>query len=384
MAAPDTVAARPGTARRLLALDAFRGFTVASMIFVSSMHTADLPGQLRHAAWHGVTFRDVIAPFFLFAMGMAMAFSLARHLDGRDPGSPWGRILRRGAILVAAGLVLNFVLYEIPDTDLSTFRIMGVLQRIGLAYVGGAVIVLLLSTRAQVAVGLALLVGYGVLLAVAPVPGYGAGVLTPEGNLAGYVDRLVLTDAHLHRGGPFDPEGLLATLPSIVTVLTGWWTGRWLRARGGGAGLAGALALVGAAGVLGGFALGLLQPVNKALWTPAFVLVTSGWAWVTLAVLVVLVDVAGLRRFGWTFEVFGRNALFAFTVPRAVAHLLDQVPVGADGTGAFTWAYVTLVRAPLEPAVGPATAAITFGLAVTALWWIVHLLMYRRGWFIRV
>ena len=390
-------AQRAGT--RLGALDAFRGLTVASMILTSSLGSqADAPYQLTHVPWHGATFRDLIAPWFLFAMGLAMAFALARYIDGRDPTSPWPKVFRRGAILFAVGLVLNFFLYEVPDPDLSTFRIMGVLQRIGLAYAATAALVLLVrSVRWQVVIGAGLVVGYGLALAFWPVPGVGAGELTPEGNLAAFVDRAVLGVEHLHRGGPFDPEGLLSTIPSVGTVLLGWWTGRAVRAvgrrhadagssSGGVAALpvVGVLALAGAAAVGAAFALDAVQPINKALWTPAFVLLSAGWGWVTLAALYLLVEAVGMRRLGWTFEVFGRNALFAFTVPRVVAHLLDLWKIGPEGQGAFTWAYELSVQWWALPAFGAETASVLYGLLVTAVWWVIHYVMYRRRWFIRV
>ncbi|QBI20700.1 DUF1624 domain-containing protein [Egibacter rhizosphaerae] len=402
--ATPAVAAPAGLRGRLGSLDAFRGFTVASMIFVSSLGggSANAPYQLTHVQWHGATFRDLIAPFFLFAMGMAMAFALARYVEGRTEESPWPGVVRRGALLVLIGFALNFALYELPETDLSTFRIMGVLQRIGLAYLAAATIVLLVrSVGAQVAIGLVILVGYGIALATVPVPGAGAGVLTPEGNLAGYVDRLVLTEAHLHRGGPFDPEGLLSTIPSVVTVMLGWWTGRWLRshesrstapdavssgssARPGRAGVLGLLVAAGLLGVGGGLALGELQPVNKAMWTPAFVLLTAGWGWLILAGFYGLVELVGMRRLGWTFEVFGRNALFAFTVPRVIAHLLDLWEVGPEGEGAFTYAYEGTIEVWAEPLFGVATASVLYGLLVTVVWWGIHYGMYRRGWFVRL
>ena len=372
--------------RRLTALDAFRGLTVASMIFVSSLGDTSVVGQqLRHASWHGATFRDLIAPFFLFAMGAGMAFAFARYVDrGQDP--PYARILRRGLSLFVVGIGLNVALYAIPDGNLADLRLMGVLQRIALAYLVSAVVVLATSARVQAALGAALLAGYEALLHWFPVPGHGAGVLTPEGNVAGWVDRVVIGEANLHRGGPTDPEGLLATLPAVVTVLLGYWTGRWLLGRSVSPRVSIRLVVLGAAAIGGALLWAEVTPLNKALWTPSFVLLTAGWGWLVLGVWYQAVEVWRTRRLGWTFEVLGRNSLFAFVVPRVVANLLDEIPVeGPDGTvGLFTRVYEVTVASWAPAFIGANGASILFGLLVLVVWWFVHLAMYRRGVFLRL
>jgi predicted acyltransferase len=217
--------------QRLTSLDAFRGIAISGMILVNMAGVADqVYPPLLHADWNGCTLTDLVFPFFLFIVGVAMAFSLSKYTEGNQPtaGVYW-RIVRRSVILFVLGLLLNgFWTY-----DWSSIRIMGILQRISLAYLLAALAVLNLPRRGQYAIALLLLIGYWVLMSFIPVPGFGAGNLTRDGNLGAYIDRLVIGTAHLYKGDNFnsmgDPEGLFSTLPAVVTVLLGYFTGDWLR-----------------------------------------------------------------------------------------------------------------------------------------------------------
>src|SRR5947209_687981 len=189
--------------------------------------------SLSHAAWHGITGADLVFPFFLVIVGVSMAFAFAK----RRPSH--GKILRRSALLFALGFFLN----AFPHFHASDVHIMGVLQRIALVYLLASLLVLHVPRRGQLVVGAVILGGYWAAMMLVPVPGHGAGVLTPAGNLAGWVDRTVLGVKHVYGNGPYDPEGLLSTVPAIVSALIGYWAGDWIRTQNVGADVTRLLAL---------------------------------------------------------------------------------------------------------------------------------------------
>jgi len=334
---------------------------------------------LRHAQWHGFTPTDLVFPFFLFIVGAAMAFSFARYVDGERPrAGAYPRILRRIAILFALGLLIN----GFPNYELTDLRIMGVLQRIAIAYLLASIAVLHLSRRGLWIVCGVVLLGYWAAMQWVPVSGFGAGDLSPEGNLAAYLDRLVLTSAHLYRGGPFDPEGLASTLPSVVTVLFGYFAGRWLRSQQVGSRTSLLLGLFGLVCVLAGTVWGLAFPINKQLWTSSYVIFTAGWALLLLALFFEAVEVRGCRRLSSPFEIIGLNAILVYVASVLVAKALARIPVGVgDGTGsAQAWIHQNL----FESWAGPINGSLLHACATVVLWWLVAYALHRRGWAIRV
>ena len=373
---PAVPAAGP---ERLLSLDVFRGLTVAAMLLVNNPGTwSAVYDPLEHAAWHGWTPTDLIFPFFLFIVGVSMAFSLvARRERGDAPGRLFGRAAKRGAILVGLGLLLQAFPYY--NLDLSHLRIPGVLQRIGLAFTLAAAVVLFTRPRAQAAVAGALLLGYWAAMALVRVPGYGAGDLSKEGNLAAYVDRSILGTNHLWASAKtWDPEGLMSTLPAVATVLLGVFAGRWMRSdRSPGERLVG-LFLAGNAALVAGLAWDAAFPINKNLWTSSYVVFTAGMALHTLAVCYWLVDVRGRRRWAMPFAWFGMNAIFAFFLSGVMARLLYLVKV--DGRTIkdviFAGAFDSWLPAH--------DASLAFALCFVALWTAIVWAMHRRGWYLKV
>jgi len=366
--------------KRLTSLDVFRGLAIASMILVNN------PGSwqhvyppLLHAEWHGFTPTDLIFPAFLFIAGVAMAFSFAKYTKGLrpDPRAYW-RVARRCVVLFLLGLLLN----GFPDYNLGELRIMGVLQRISLAYLLAALAALKLPRLGLWLLSAALLLGYWAALMLVPVPGFGAGDLSPEGNLVAYLDRLVLGTQHLYQQGEFDPEGLLSTLPAVVTVLAGYLTGSWLRDQPRQSLTSLTLLAFGAIGIAVGWQWGLLFPINKQLWTSSFVLFSSGWSLVLLAVCYEIIEVWGLRRWSTPFEIMGLNAIFLFVASGLVARILYRTRVGSgdEAPRTYTWLYETL----FVPWAGELRGSLVFAIANLLLWWLVLYLLYRRGWFIKV
>ncbi|NEO88644.1 MAG: DUF1624 domain-containing protein, partial [Spirulina sp. SIO3F2] len=229
----------PSANQRLMSLDVFRGLAIAAMILVNTPGSwSHVYPPLLHAEWHGFTPTDLVFPAFLFIAGVAMAFSLRKYLRPDVKNRPsarsfYLRLGRRCLLLFGLGLFLNsfgLVLKTWPAVDWSTLRWLGVLQRISLAYLGAALLVYHCPRRWLRVVSVGILLLYWALLNWVPVPDFPLGDLSPEGNVAGYLDRLLLGSSHLYKPY-FDPEGFLCTLPSVVTVLLGYFTGSWLRSQ---------------------------------------------------------------------------------------------------------------------------------------------------------
>jgi predicted acyltransferase len=373
---PAVPAARP---ERLLSLDVFRGLTVAAMLLVNNPGTwSAVYAPLEHAEWHGWTPTDLIFPYFLFIVGVSMAYSMVPRLErGESPGRLLGRAARRGVILVGLGLLLAAFPYY--NLDLAHLRFPGVLQRIGLAFTLAAAVVLFTRPRAQAAVTAALLLGYWAAMMLIPVPGGRAGDLGKDGSLAAYVDRAVLGTNHLWASAKtWDPEGLLSTLPAVATVLLGVFAGRWMRSDRSPQDRLVGLFLAGNAALVIGLLWDAAFPINKNLWTSSYVVFTAGMALHTLAVCYWLVDVRGWRRWAMPFAWFGMNAIFAFFFSGVMARLLNLVKV--DGRplkavifeGAFDW------WLPAHD------ASLAFALCFVALWTGIVWAMHRRGWYWKV
>jgi predicted acyltransferase len=372
----DPVLSQDPPGGRLLFLDVFRGLTVAFMIIVVTPGTwHHVYAPLRHAIWDGLTPTDLVFPFFLFIVGVSMVFSLARRMEqGESFRDTFVHVLKRGAIIFALGLVLSFDFVRYQP------RIPGVLQRIALCFVATAVIVLAVRGRwARLGVGGALLAAYWIMMKHVPVPGYGAGVLAPEGNLAGYVDAWLMK-AYLYRpnqepGPAFDPEGILSTLPAIVNTLLGYLVGEWIRDR-----RAAPFAVfhgtfrAGVALCAIGLALQAGFPINKELWTPPFALVTSGLAALVLALVYWMVEMRGWR--GWTFPfvVLGMNTIAIYWLSSLASKLVLRKMGVRDAI------YRNLLAWPAAPELG----SLAFAAAWLLVWIGIGAWMYRRGVFIKV
>jgi len=403
---------------RLKSLDVFRGIAIASMILVNNPGSWEqVYPPLEHAEWHGCTPTDLVFPFFLFIVGCAMSFSLSKYTQtakksgaaksqlleteeqknaDKKPGSGfllpasniYWRITRRAAILFILGLLLNtssialdVLLNSAPVENFGKIRIMGVLQRIGLAYFISAIAILNLSPRNQKLLAVAVLLGYWGALTVFAVGGYTAGPLTPEGNLGGYVDRLILGSQHLYKGGPFDPEGLLSTLPAVVTVLTGYFTGEWLRVQQIKTRTSLNLAIWGFRCVVIGRLWGFLFPINKQLWTSSYVVFTAGWALLLLAACYETIEVRDWK-WGRPFEIMGVNAIFLFVGSGIVARILlkTHIGTGANAPTTYTWIYENW----FVPWAGPLNGSLGFAVTAVLFWWLILYGMYRRGWAIKI
>src|SRR5262245_4381882 len=269
------MAAQPVPAsQRLISLDAFRGMTIAAMILVNDPGTwSAVYWPLDHASWNGWTPTDLVFPFFLFIMGVALELSTARRSAANPQGDNRAilrHVLIRALILFALGLFLN----GFPFFHLHRIRIMGVLQRIALCSLFAGLLTLKTTVRTRVIVVAGLLLGYWALMTLVPVPGYGRGHLDPEGNLAAYIDRALMS-GHTWKA-MWDPEGWLSTLPAIATTLMGGFAGRWLLSAASESRKVLALVVAGGVGLVAGEIWNRWFPINKNLWTSSYAVFTAG------------------------------------------------------------------------------------------------------------
>ena len=366
-----------GESARLDSLDVFRGLAIAAMILVSTPGTwTAVYTPLDHAIWNGWTMTDLVFPFLLFAMGAAVPFALARRRG--TPRQVGRHVVRRALVLFALGLVLNAV-EAAPPLQWATFRIPGVLQRIAIVFLAVAWLTERGSLRVQIAAVVAALAGYWAALALIPIPGIGAGVLTPEGNLASYIDRALLGRHLLNRWS--DPEGLLSTVPAIATAMAGVFAGDWLKERRQPHHSAG-LFIAGVLAMAAGLAWGRVFPINKNLWTSSFALFSAGLAAQALALCHWLVDVRGWHGWSRPLAAFGRNPLAAYFLSVGFDSLLTRVRL-TDGSLKgllYRSAFVPWLR----PCCGTEAASLGYAIAYVVLWGAILGEMYRRRVFIRI
>ena len=370
---------------RLRSLDAFRGATIALMILVNNAGDwSKTYAPLLHAEWHGWTPTDLVFPFFLFILGVAIPFALG----GRRTGDPSDlrrlhrKILRRSAILFTLGLLLNW--FPFFSVVWARARIPGVLQRIAVVYLVAALAYLHLRSRGRVALALGLLAGYWAAMKLVPVPGFGAGDLSPAGNLAFWLDHRIL-GAHTWRyaPGPGDPEGILSTLPAIASGLAGVFVGDLLRSVRTPRRKLRLLFAWGAVGVAAGLLLQPFFPINKNLWSPTYVVFTSGAALLALGAAYALIDLARIVRWARPFEMFGTNAIAAYVGSGLLVKLLLAFRWTEDAGGRVTaqgWLYSHLYAAHLPDYV----ASLAWALSHVAIWWLVVAVLDRRGLHLKV
>lgn len=361
---------------RLLSLDVFRGITVAAMILVNNPGDWEhVYAPLLHAHWHGCTPTDLIFPFFLFIVGVSISFAMSKS---KKPSI--GKIVKRSAILFGLGLFLN--LY--PKFNFETVRIPGVLQRIALVYLVCAIVFVKTTHSTQIKLTAFLLLLYYLLMTFVPVPGVGYANLEATTNLGAWIDRSILTTAHLWKAAKvWDPEGLFSTLPAVATGLLGVLTGQWLRSDKAVAEKIAWLFTVGNLLVVAGLIWDLFFPINKSLWTSSFVLYAGGWSMVGLAVCYWLIDVQGYRRWTTPFVAFGVNAITVFflsgIIPRTLALIKVETPEGTINSQ--QWMQKNLIGVWFS---NPYNASLAGALTFVAIWFVILYVMYKKGVIIKV
>lgn len=411
-AAASTPISAPRPAR-LMSLDVFRGATIAAMILVNN------PGNwsaaykpLLHAEWHGWTFTDLIFPFFIWIVGVAIPLSTARRLEqGQSRGQLLMHALRRSAIIFALGFFLNSFGYLI-DSSLfrdgfsawlhnyaTTVRVPGVLQRIGICYFLAMMIFLGTSIRGQVIWIVGLLAGYWALMIVGPLLGCGSGGLDEHGNFSEYIDNLVLNGQtigqHVWSGGKtWDPEGIFSTVPAVATCLFGIMTGHLLRSRQTPETKTAWLFVAGNLLLFAGVVMDIWLPINKKLWTSSYAVFMAGMAMNCFAVSYWLVDVQGWRKCAKPFAIYGMNAITVFMLAGLLGRLSLTVKLtnaAGEKTALKTYLYDHLCAPFASPdtapffgfLASPRNASLMWALIYVAGLYLVAYWMYRRKWFLK-
>lgn len=402
----------PPKRERLLSLDVFRGLTIAGMLLVNNPGSWDhIYPPLEHAAWNGWTPTDLIFPFFLFIVGITTHLSLSsRRARGDDEHAIRAQIVRRGVLIFVFGLLLNgfpyFTWSAIPGIADPTllqrvgdrllhWRIMGVLQRIGVAYLCAALLTQHTSLRKQIVIISSLLLGYWFVMTLLPVPGEGTiGALLlnePSRTMAAWSDRLLLDWSRWGMGNhtwvnsvTWDPEGVLSSIPAICTAMLGNLAGRWIGQKQ--RPLTERLtALFGAAAIA--MMVGLMWhwvfPINKSLWTSSYVLFTAGMAALSLATIMWLVDVQNVR--GWTRPavIYGVNPIVAFVGSGLMARCIYSIfKVTSNGQriSLESWLYQTFYLSWLTPT----NASLGFAVTFVLLWYAILVVLYKRNIILKI
>ncbi len=459
--------------QRLVSLDVFRGMTIAGMVLVNNPGGSPVYWPLDHAEWNGLTPTDWIFPFFLFIVGVSISIALGksrgRNRSGREGAGPtrstYTKIISRSATIyllgaaisiipffqfqstdapdpvkmliwlafaaallflllrnykVAAALCviallgiagMNLAGYNVVGYNYGTLRIAGVLQRISVCYLITAIIFLHTTWKQQVAISAFLLLGYWLIMTVIPVPGCDVTSISDKAcNLAAYIDRTILTENHIWRFGKvYDPEGILSTIPAIVTTISGVLTGTWLVRKDNVERIMAGderaeeqdiphLSLIpyplAFEKVSGMFffgvvllAMGLIWnsyfPMNKAMWTSSYVLATTGIALLTLGFCYWLIDIKGYSRWAWPFRVFGANALALFVFTGLFARMIAAYRVaGPDGQliSIQKWLMLHIYL----PIFQPIDASLAFAISFILFWLFLMWLLYRKKIYVKV
>ncbi|MCL6220770.1 acyltransferase family protein [Zunongwangia pacifica] len=359
------------TSERFLSLDVFRGLTIALMILVNTPGTgAEMYPYLVHAQWFGFTLADLVFPSFLFAVGNAMSFSMRRFQEA-EPADFWKKVLKRTAIIFLLGFLMYwFPFFEYTDGQLqlspfSETRVMGVLQRIALCYFFGAVMVRYFSVKAIFIACVVMLLAYWGILYAFGEPGAELDMAT---NAAAKFDLAILGEGHIYKKDaiPFDPEGILSTLPSIVNVLAGYLAGVFIRRKGKTYETIAKLMLAGFIV----FALaewwGLIFPISKKLWTSPFAMLTIGLNLSMLAALIFAVELKNIKFGSDFFNTFGKNPLVIYLFSELFYITLRLIPVN-ENQDAFEWVSEEIFQRILPGSFGALITATVFMLLCWAL-----------------
>jgi predicted acyltransferase len=369
---PSAVNAAIGT-QRFATLDVFRGMTIFLMIVVNTPGAGAEPfPPLLHAQWHGITLTDMVFPSFLFAVGNAMTFSM-KKLEQRSNTYFLSKILKRVALIFLVGFLLNwypFVTWneagEIALKPITSMRVMGVLQRIALAFGFAAILIRFMSTRKLLLISVLLLLIYWILLYVFGTAG---AEYTVAGNAIRTLDLLLIGEKNMYReqGVAFDPEGLLSTLPSIVNVIGGYLAGKLIIQKGKTFETIAKMMMVGAGLILAAMLWHYFFPINKKLWSSSYVAYTVGVDMLALGILFYLIEMRAWKTGVYFFCVFGRNPLFIYVLA-AVISIFFYLPV--FGVHIFD-SINNLIQAIIPGSPGSLMFAITYALICWFFGWVL-------------
>ncbi|MGB7209417.1 MAG: DUF5009 domain-containing protein [Pyrinomonadaceae bacterium] len=426
---------------RLISLDVFRGMTIAGMVLVNNPGTwSSIYGPLKHAEWHGITPTDYIFPFFLFIVGVAIPIALGKRIEAGITRHVYFKIFTRAVLIFALSLIMSaipffgfndtqipyavkilivlgytaalfFYLWDktkialivagvtaavvtgfwlagsvIVPYNVGTMRIPGVLQRIAVCYLIVSILFLQTNWKHQAIIGGGLLLLYWVLMTAIPVPGCDVTTIDDKAcNLAAYLDRLILTENHIWRSAKvFDPEGILSTIPAIVTTISGVLTGTWLRSKHEPLEKVSGIFFFGAVLLAAGWSWSLVFPLNKSLWTSSYVLYTSGLALLTLAFCYYVIDIKGYKRWAKPFVIFGVNALALFIFSGIMARLLGMIRFASPEEGKDITLQQFIFDNIFLSVLSPINASLAYAISFILFWLFLMWILYRRRIYIKV
>jgi predicted acyltransferase len=380
--------------QRYYSLDVFRGATVALMILVNNPGSwGNIYGPLKHAPWHGCTPTDLVFPFFLFAVGNAMAFVMPKFEAG-EASAFWKKITTRTLLIFGIGLFLNwspFIKWE--DSELvakkwENVRILGVLQRIALSYFFASIIVYYTKTKGAFVLGGIILLLYWFITASLGAPG---DPYSMTGYFGTNIDKMILGETHMYHGEgvAFDPEGITSTLTGIVQVIFGFLVGQYIQQKGKTYEMLANLLISGVVLIVAGLCFDMVFPINKKIWTSSYVLYTTGLAIVTISVLIYLIEFKEIKG-AWSkfFDVFGKNPLFIFFLsgflPRILALLRFEdlsLEPGNTTTSALPWFWNHICKPISEDL---RNGSLIYAVCMIAFYWSIVYVLDKKKIYIKV
>lgn len=359
---------------RILSVDIFRGLTIVLMILVNTPGTwTSVYAPFLHAKWHGYTPTDLVFPFFLFIVGTSIVFA---YKNKPTNTATYKKITIRTLKLIGLGLFLGAFTISFPFIkDFAEIRFPGVLQRIGVVFFFAAILFINCNWKTLAGISAVLLVGYWLLMVYVPVNGIESTLERAPNNLANYLDVQVF-GTHNYKPD-YDPEGLLSTIPAIVSSLLGIFTGLILVSKQ--AKKATILVGLGGAMLIVGSLWDIIFPINKALWTSSFVLVTAGWANLFLALVYYLTDIRGIK-FGSVFRYAGANAITVYFLSSFVTKIFYSIKVNEE-TSLHNWLYESIY---VHEFISAQLSSLLYGLSVIAFYLLLAYVMYKKKIFIKV
>ncbi len=372
----------PGQSGRLLSLDFFRGTTILAMILVNNPGSwSHVYAPLLHAKWHGWTFTDLIFPFFLFIVGVAIVYAFSKKISTGAPKIDlYKKIIRRTLILFGLGLFLS----GFPYFDLSTIRILGVLQRIAICYFAASIIFLHTDWKGQLYWAIGLMLAYWAMMEWIPVPGVGAGSYEKGANFAAYIDSMFLKGHMWSVSKTWDPEGIISTIPAIATTLLGILTGHWMRSQKSPIEKTLGLFISGNFLIFVASVWSWVLPINKNIWTSSYTVMMAGLALICLGFSYYFIDVrGGSKKWLQPSLVYGTNAITVFVLSGIFAKLLFLITFTvSDGSKISLkgWIYQNLYTSWLSDI----NASLAFAISFIVVMYLLMLILYKKKIFIKI
>lgn len=361
--------------KRIESVDVLRGFTIMAMILVNTPGDwGHVYAPLLHAEWHGLTPTDLIFPFFLFIVGISIYFAYKHKSNNK---STYKKITIRCLKLISLGLFLNLFLPYIPFVqDFETMRVPGVLQRIGIVFFISSVLYLNCSWKSLLGISVFILLGYWLFLGFLPFPNPNS--ISPtfnraSNNWANYIDLNIL-GKHMWQLD-YDPEGVVSTIPAIVTCVSGILIGKLLD----GITQVKLLFFVAIILLVSGCVFGIYFPINKAIWSSSFVLVTSGWGTLILAIIYYLKDIKQYK-FGTIFKYVGMNAITIYFLSSLISKSMYLIKIGADDN-IHSWIYKTIF---VHDFFSLNFSSLLYGIVVVVFYVLMGYVMFKKKIFIKV